>query len=705
MINIGSRTGQKIGILLILTTLTIGSAAGASWLEPDSDEHDSDVRLSVDAANSIDNVTWEVTGPNGEHSIDTNSETDGNYSVVFDKGNDADGTHGDYEFEPHVYNGSDVETLSSKTLTLDSKPPSIEFGDSEYVGDDPTISVDIGDEHTGVDNISASADNDANVDDISDNNCDAGETCTVEFDIDTGDVDEGDSFNLDITATDDVGNEGSNDQSFTLDTSYDGDDNPSFSVEDESEGVVFFDDDKDLTVDFGDADSTSDTTVTCYVEDEDVDSFTVSSGDDDPDEDDTTCEIPHDDDADYYGSSAEIYLEMEDEAGNTAESDSETVGFDVNPPSVTGLELPSNAELYNSDFDVEFSAFDSASDVEEVEYYFDEDTDRGEGNSIDYSSDEDTYTIDTSNLNAGDHTLYVRAQDQVSRWSSAESVDFSFDPNAVPEISLSVPENVSVTAGQQGSFDVTVENTGDIHISSIEVSGSAGDVFSDSQSISNLEPGDSITATLNVDTDSSHIGMHTLEISSDSPSRTEEINLVVEANSEQQDQIDSDLSEYQSTLQELESNVTSLKQQVSENNRQRLDSNFSEFKQKVEDAQSAVESGDYYKAESILEGIEEDRSAAESSYETVKQEYENSQFWMLIFLGLGGLVVLGGGAIGALSYTDEVGFDVRDHIKDLQETELDLSGLEGFVDKIKRKFEGKDTSDAEDFEWDGFNNQ
>jgi len=31
VINIGSRTGHKFGILLVLTTLAIGSAAGLSW--------------------------------------------------------------------------------------------------------------------------------------------------------------------------------------------------------------------------------------------------------------------------------------------------------------------------------------------------------------------------------------------------------------------------------------------------------------------------------------------------------------------------------------------------------------------------------------------------------------------------------------------------------------------------------------------------
>jgi len=78
---------------------------------------------------------------------------------------------------------------------------------------------------------------------------------------------------------------------------------------------------------------------------------------------------------------------------------------------------------------------------------------------------------------------------------------------------------------------------------------------------------------------------------------------------------------------------------------------------------------------------------------------------MFIFLGIGGVVVLGAGAIGGLTYTDEVDFDIREYIQNLQEIEIDTSSVEKFTDKIKRSMEGKDTSDAEDFEWDGFNNK
>lgn len=694
MIDIGSRTGHKIGILLILTTLTIGSAAAISWNSPsaDSEHKDNGLTLEVSNNNSAENITFQYKGPNdSSYSVhETKTSVSGSSTVSPDNDFTAgSGNYGAYSFK---VNTSKDNSATISNVVLDGAVPSIGSfspSDGEYTnnGDDLDVSYSASDDHTAVDfqNISISSESE------SENNSDL-----------TGlSLDDG-SYTVDYWVNDTVGNVKSGSWEFTVDTSYDGDDNPSFSVEDASDGVVVFDEDKDLTVDFGDADSTSDTTVTCYVGGEDIGSFTVTS--DNPDESDTTCNIDQDDDEDYYDDSAEVYLKMEDEAGNTAESDKETFSFDVNPPLVTGLSIPANADLYNSNFDVAFSADDSASGVETVEYYFSSGTSEGDGTDFGYSSDRDNYEVNTSGLSAGDHAVYVRAKDKADRWSTVKSVDFSFDPNAVPEISLSIPESVSVTAGDEGSFDVTVENTGKIYVSSLKVSASSGSIFSDSQTVSDLAPGSSKTVKLDLGTKEENIGKHVIDVKTDNPSKTKKVDLIVEANSDQQSQIDSDLSDHHSRLQRLESNVTELKSKVSDSKRQRLESNFSDFKQKVEDAQKAVESGEYYKAESILENIDQDYSAAESSYAKVRKEYKNNRFWMLVFAGFGGIVVLGGAVVGGLSYTDEVDFDVRDYLEKLQELELDTSSLADFTDKIQRKMEGKDTSDAEDFEWDGFNN-
>jgi hypothetical protein len=689
VINIGSRTGHKIGILLILTTLTIGSVAGLSWESPkDGDDFKDTITLNVSAPDSSSITFYYDDGSVTE--IGSDSSSGEFYSTDWDSSNAGTGN-----FDLIAGNGSQNDTIS---VTADFAKPNVDsFSPSEddFTNEDSLeVSYSASDEHTSVDSEYIRVE-DSDGDQVNDADSD---------NVDVDDLSNGETYTVEYEVRDSVGNWNNDSWDFTVDTEYDGDSNPSFSVEDESGGVVLFDEDKDLTVDFGDADSTSDTTVTCYVGGEDVGDFTVDANEDNPDESDTTCSIDDDDNEDYYDTSAEIYLEMQDEAGNTEESDSETVAFDVNAPSVTGLEIPTDADLYNADFDVEFSAYDSASDIEEVEYYFESDTDYGEGTEIDYSSDTESYEIDTSSLSAGDHTLYVRAQDEADRWSSARSVDFTFDPEAVPEISVDVPESVSVTAGQRKSFEVTIENTGDLFISNIELSGSAEGVFSDTESISDLEPGDSITASLRVDTESGNIGEHTIQVSTDNPSMNEEISLVVEANSDQRSRIDSDISEYQTMLQEMEANVTDLQQKVSESKKERLNSNFSSFKQKVEDAQSAIDSGDYYEAEAILEGVDEDYSAAESTYEAVEKEYKNNQFWMLILLGLGGFIVLGGGAIGALSYTDEFEFDVRDYLDNLQEMEFDTGFVDRYVEKIKRMMEGKDTSEAEEFEWEGFKN-
>lgn len=694
MITIGSRTGHKLGILLILTTLTIGSAAGITIDYPDSSTGTltGSFDLNVSGDGSADYNIWR--NYDGEWMSEGSASDDTSIGNT----NWDPGTHTIKVNTSNYQDSVDVE-VDNEVPTKDSDAFTPE--DGSYISEtSPEIEVKV--------NKNGPADLSSVWLEVSGNDNTYTEECT-DFDDSnprtcsfSPDLEEGNSYDVSWNATDTVDNTNDGSWSFNVDTEYDGDDNPSFSVEDASNGVVLFNEDKDLTVDFGDADSASATDVTCYVGGEDVDEFTVDTGDGD---EEYTCEIPEDDNEDYYDNEADVWLEMEDQAGNTAESDRETISFDANSPQITGLDIPSSADLYNSNFDVEFTAFDSASDIEEVKYYFSDDTAYNDGTDIDYSADQDSYEIDTSNLETGDHTLYVRAKDEADRWSSTSSVDFSFDPGAVPEASLSVPESLSVTAGNEGSFDITVENTGELHISSMELTASAEGVFSQSQTISDLEPGDSITSTLNIDTQASNLGKHAIEVSIDNPSKTKEIGLIVEANSEQQDQVDSDLSEYQSKLQKVESNVTELKQKVSQERKQRLESNFSKFRQKVEDAQNAVESGDYYKAESTLENIDQDYSAAESSYNTVKKEYENNRFWMLLLGGVGGVIVLGVGVIGGLTYTDEVDFDVRDYLEKLKEIEVDTSALEGLTDNFERKMEGKDTSDADEFKWDGFNDE
>ncbi len=528
-----------------------------------------------------------------------------------------------------------------------------------------------------------------------------GSTGEESLSIDSSDFDnlEEGEHTVSYEAYDEAGNRVNNSWSFTVDTSYDGDTSPSFDPEDERIFLLEDEyDDRDIEVNLDQESENSKITTACYdSNDNEIDSDTKEVTEDGTS---FSCEL---DAGEYGGESVDMYVELCDEAGNCEVLDSsewmQTYHMDLNSPIVSGLSIGSDAEMFNSDFDVEFIATDDASGVEAAEYFFGDDgPGKGEGEELNYTLVQESYEIDTSGLTEGEHTLNVRAKDGAERWSVAKSVDFSFDPDAQPEISLDVPEELKITAGESKEFDVGVENTGKIYVNELEVKSGSGDIVSSSKTVSDLSSGESSSVTFEAITVPEDMGEHKIEVSTDNPSIKKEIDLVIRANSDQRERLDSTLSDYSERMQNLRSNVTSLKEKLSEKRRQRLDSNFSEFEQNFQDAQEAIDNGNYYEAESILEGIDQDYATAQSSYSNVKEEHKAAQFRMYLILGIVGFLLVAGGAAAFFMYSEDYELD----LEQLTDSDIDISRLEDIPSRIKVMFE-KEKSEAEEFDWDGFN--
>ncbi|MBC5792450.1 MAG: hypothetical protein H8Z69_00260 [Nanohaloarchaea archaeon] len=687
------------------------------WNDPSSDgDFDSDVFLSVDPSSdsNVHNVTLYVQGPDQDSFAYTDEMTQGdgtnNYTTTLGK-DQLSGTHGDYDVKAAVYNASDETAPETETdtltLTLDGKSPSINIEGGDYVADDPTISIELSDEHTGVDSFSVDATDDASIEDNGDfDSCDADETCTVEVQVDTSDLDSGDSFDLDADATDDVGNQGSSSKTFDFDTEYNGDTSPSFDPE---EGNILLTDDDEETLEItldgqGDDAEESDITVTCYDgSDDEFDSETQ-----DVDEEDSTtfdCDVEGDE---YAGSTEDIYVEMCDEADNCEESETRTYNFDANPPVLTDVEAASEVNSFNSDFDVNFEVADDASGVESLEYYFDSSTDEGDGTSIDYSDDSSSFEVDTSGLSEGDHTLYLRAKDNAERWSEPETIDFNFYPNADPKVSLSSDSSIEVAAGSSKTLIATLENTGKFYIGSLDFSASSP-VFSDSQTISDFGKGDTANLELEINPAEQDIGSYDLQLSTSNPSSSKTVNLRVKASEDQRSSIESEFQSQLSKYERLKSNITSLRTKVGQQKTQNLNANFSALNESINNAQTAMDNGEYYKVESELSSLNDEYSKASQTYQTVKEHYDSSRTAMM-FIALFGIVVIGGLGAGAfLIYSDD--FDVGIEPEDLKQigSDVDMDS----VDEVKQKVESKveDLTDSNgsgakseegEFEWDGF---
>lgn len=547
-----------------------------------------------------------------------------------------------------------------------------------------------------------------NVTDADDND----EDSAVGTSLDLSDLND-EEYTVNYYIKDNAGNWKNNSWSFTVDTSYDGSSSVDFEYDD---GYTFLmeddNDDLDFNIDLGDsADEDSDIELRCYADSIDEDNQFDSDGPESVGEDGESfsCDIPGDE---YADQSVDVVVEACDEAGNCEEVGQTTYNMDLTAPYIAGFQHAEELSTFNSEFDMEFDASDSATSVTQMEYFFDDATiDEGEGTEID-NFDEGEFTADPSDLESGEHTLYLRAQDEAGRWSDPEGFDFEYYPEESPEVSLTVPDRLEITAGETGEFDVTAENTGEFLIESVNLDVSS-DIFSAEESISGFEPGDSLTVNFEPSASESDIGEYQVDVSTDSPSASENFTYRIVANEEQQAQVQSDLDSQTERLETLEANVSSLQQRVSDSQSERLSSNLSEYRSKVEEAQTAVDNGEYYRAQQALEGIESDFTAAQNSYQQVQEEYQASQRLKMILLVVFLILAAIGGVIGFLVYDGRIDpEEVRDEIEQrLDEIELGSEGGSsdggsgpGIIKKIKLKLEGND-SEAEEFEWDGFRDE
>lgn len=680
MISIKGQKSLKAGLALILLTLAIGNTAALSWNSPDEGTYDEDIQVSIDTSNfgnNVENVSLEVVTPNDDelfYSLDSpGSET---YSGTFGI-DDASGTFGEYEITPVINrNGANEESLEMRSFILDGSLPNVEKKDGqEYVPADAEVEFTVSDEYTAVTNFSVDSFNAEIEDPERDDVCSAGGECTVSFELDTSEISQGDTFTLDVIAQDLVGNEFSGSFSYTLDNEYQAH-QPEFTVEDADENNnVDLNGDVNLDVTVGNIDEEeSDVQVKCLVDGDEV------STTDWEDEEDFSCQIPSEEVDD---DTVDVSVEACDRAGNCEESSEDSYTFDSMSPEVESFSTSREYNVYSDDFDVNYEAFDSASGVEELEYFFYAGTAPGDGNAVAFDG-EGEFKVDTALLDGnGEQTVYLRARDAVGHWSDVKSIDFEYHPDATPTINLEASDDFSVEAGSSGDIDVVVENTGKLLVQSVTVTASS-QILNGSKTVEDLTEGESVNAEFGISPTENQTGLCNVSFTTETPEASDSIEVLVEANSEQRANVDAQLETYSSRMAEIKSNVSELQSSgLQENLNDSLNSGVSSFVQQVESAQQFKENGEYHRALSAIEGIDASYESASSTVEEVKSQHEANQFrqtLIMIFLGL--LII--GGAGGTFLYTS----DRRDfEIEALQDLDVEVPALGGLAEKVQEKVE------------------
>jgi hypothetical protein len=634
----------KTAFLLTTAILVIGSTAAIEWESPD----DGDVIPGDQTLNFTDDSSGEASmwyrADDGWEDIFINVSNSGTSTFYWAETSPSFGDAGSLnDLELKANTTSDEETI---TVTLDQGGPDVSLQDSdlEYVGDDPTITVVAEDSYSNIDSLTASAAY-TKVLEEDERDCSSGNKCIKDFDLETDSLSSGNSINLNLEATDQVGNPGSESPTLTFDNSFEAD-TPEFSVEGNEDGVVELDEDVnvDVTVDNIDEETSDEIKVKCL-----VDGDEVSSEWDDADDSDYSCGIDMDEVDDE---TVDVSVEVCDQAGNCEESDEEEITFDASDPVLESFSTVQEYRVFGDDFNVDYEAYDSATDIETVEYFFSTAVPPGEGNEAVVEDQE--FKVETSLLSqdSNQHTVYMRVQDEAGRWSDYSSIDFEYYPNADPSVSLSIPENFSVTAGESRGFDAVVENTGKLMVDEVNVSFSS-DILEEEDKVEDLEGGESRNVEFVLSPNRSQIGEWPVEVSTNGPVDSVSTTVLVEANSKQRNTVDSKLENYSALLEDLNSNVSSLKQDgLNEELESSLDSGVSSFKETVQSAQEYVDEDDYYQAYSALENVEAQYSEASQTFGDVSRKHsinERNSMIMMVLAGLALILVAG----GAFVYTRE----------------------------------------------------
>jgi hypothetical protein len=585
---------------------------------------------------------------------------------------------GDWQLRVYEYNESGdsegdsesvVRTVDNDIPDANSKSPQGAVSENQ-----PEISAEFDGGVTGLKNASINL---TEVDGVYAENTNPGNNPEIVIDSDDYDDDSLDDgeYTVDYEAYDEAGNHLDDSWTFTVDTTQPDPDNIDLEPD---EGVHDVEGDDEFSIDVSfDAsnDHSSRIDARCIVDGEEQNTIQLSEMSED-DSEEFTCDI----DSDEFGSDVEFEFELVDQAGNEwTDSDTYTYSLDESGPEVTTLEPVQDATSFGDDFEVDY-AFDDLGDIQSAEYYFSEDADEVDRNEIDDVSDDGTFTVDTTGLESGDDkNLFVRAQDEFDRWGDASDMPFKFYPDREPSLSLNTDDSVEVVAGSEKSLSVDVENTGELLVSGGSVSGSKS--FVGSADYSEIEPEGTSTVDVSLTPSEDDIGSYNVTLESSTGSASTTVEVTVRATEDQKSSINQSFQDYNQTYFTLSQEVSELNNTVSQELFESLGANYSQYRSTIEDARQALDSNNYYRAQSALQELEGINETSMTALQNVKEKRSNGLPLLLIGGGLLLFILLVGGGIAALSYSDQYELDVP-----LDDYELE-TGLGGYVDVLTEKID------------------
>lgn len=662
---------------------------------PYSSSVDGELDLQVEvSSDGVDEVNFSYSDA-GEDEFEEIGiiENDDDNNVVYQGWELGSPGDGEYEIRAIGLDGDGIVDDANDTIEVEVDNSSPDLADNSPEGwlDDafPEVEGDFEDDNSGLEYISIEIDENSDWNTtVSDLGGESSETATFDFDDEDEELDDG-SYTVEWEALDVAGNSDSGSWSFSVDTV---DPDPDDYELDPSEGLheteLGEDFDIEITVDPS-QDHESEIEAFCFVDGTEEDSDGTEEFEE-GEEVEFECSIP----SDYMDESVEFDFELEDEVGNDWSSDYYVYDLDATPPRIEYFESLINISVFNDDFEVEYMA-DDLSGVQSVEYYLNNDPGEGEGTS--FSDDEGDFQVDSSDLDTGNNTVYLRAQDEFDRWGSTSSIDFEFIPDQSPELDIYVDNDLELEAGETYSLDVEIENVGDVFIPSgeLEISG----IFSASADYVDLLPEDNFETSLEFEASENDIGEHELDLSFSTSEDSETIDVIVNPDEEGREDIEDQLTAYFEEYDALAGDFEELQNNgLSEERVDRVETDLSSFEASLNDIESLAEDDDYFEAHSLVDDLGGEMQQAQDTLDEVEEEHQVSVRNRRVVMVVAGLFLVLTSSVLYVFYSEEYELDVprpEEFMPDPESGSPESEDSEGLIDKLRESFEEFRASDED----------
>ncbi len=318
-----------------------------------------------------------------------------------------------------------------------------------------------------------------------------------------------------------------------------------------------------------------------------------------------------------------------DTAGNSRQEKYD-ITIDNDPPELTYTDLfpdPTNVAPH-----LQVTGEDTATQVIAAEYYIGSDPGQGEGVplSIEQQEGRETSfetTIDISELDDGTYELGVRVKDNVQHWSGVEEIGFRLDRSLRASLAFQDLSPVRLRQGQTGQTRIDIKNTGKVP-GKVNLSADAPFQTLVIQNDRVIRSGEARSFSLNISVPiDAGLSNRTLNLTARTGATMTNATtrLIVEANEDTRQEIETDLESIKEDLRSLRDRRDRWRRQVDDGVIGNVSARIGELQSTVEKIEQAIQEEDYRTAQAGAAGLPVEIEDAGQRLQEGVQEYREAK--------------------------------------------------------------------------------